>query len=62
MPHLVFIKDNEVVCELLGYPSNLIIDIPTLRSSIARDDNVVFKVEKKDSIVSLRKKSIEDIT
>ncbi|TCO68091.1 hypothetical protein [Marinisporobacter balticus] len=57
MPHFVFVKDKEVVCEIIGYPSNLGININTFRSSINSEDNVVFKVRKETDIVYLIEKT-----
>ncbi|WDV44068.1 hypothetical protein PV797_11065 [Clostridiaceae bacterium M8S5] len=61
MPHLVFVKDKEVVCEIIGYPSNLGINIKTNSSVIHAKDNIKFKVEKLNNIVCLTEKTT-DIT
>ncbi len=61
MPHLVFVKDKEVVCEIIGYPSNLGIDIKSFSSSINAKDNIVFKVKNSSDIICLSEK-ITDLT
>jgi len=53
MPHLIFVKDQEVVCELLGYPSNLGISINTFSNEIKAEDNLFFKVNNEEKIVYL---------
>ena len=58
MPHLVFVKDKEIVCEIIGYPSNLGIDINTFSSSINAEDNVVFKVKNETGFVYLSEKTV----
>jgi hypothetical protein len=59
MPHLVFVKDKEIVCEILGYTSNLGIDVDTFSNSISADDNAVFKVKINDDIISLSEKTTD---
>lgn len=58
MLHLLFVKDKEVVCEIIGYPSNLGV-MMNLFGRIKIDDKVVFKVERKDSIVYLEEKTTD---
>ncbi len=59
MPHLVFVKDNEVVCEIIGYSNNLGVDLNIFSSSINASDNIVFKVKNTSDIVCLSEKTID---
>ncbi len=59
MPHLVFVENKEVVCEIIGYPSNIGMTIHTLSNSISVNDNVVFKVENISDIVCLSEKTTD---
>ena len=53
MRQLVFVKDEEVVCELLGNPSKLGIAINTFSNEIKADEKVMFKVKKETETVYL---------
>ena len=57
MLHLVFVKDKEVVCEIIGHPTNLGIAINTFSNSINVEDNIVFKVKNETGFVCLSEKT-----
>ncbi|MCG8482409.1 MAG: hypothetical protein MJA31_03795 [Clostridia bacterium] len=59
MPHLIFVKDKKVVCEIIGYPSNLGINIDYFSNGINVNDNIVFKAEKNTDFVCLSEKTTD---
>ncbi len=58
MTHIIFVKDEKLVCELIGYPHNINISITMYNSKLSKE-NAEFYVTKKNGITFLREKATE---